>query len=106
MMMAAKKVNCWPQPEVSHNEDTMVGHLQLTDQEENQFVAFMETLTDGYTTLYHNSDTVTGRCAATTAGETASTLGNETLTPIWSLAQFPCAADVCGVPPVPNPPIP
>lgn len=101
-----EKVNCWPQPEVSNNEDMTVGSLQLTDQEENQIVAFMQTLTDGYTTPYPNSDTFTGQCATTTAGETASTQGNETLTPTWSLAQFPCAADICGVPPVPNPPIP
>jgi hypothetical protein len=40
-------------------------------------------------------------------GQTASTQGNETLIPTWNLAQFPCATDICGVPPVPGPkPIP
>ena len=36
-------------------------------------------------------------------GETARNQGNETLIPTWNLAQFPCAADICNVPPVPAP---
>ncbi|MDB5027082.1 MAG: Cytochrome c peroxidase family protein [Candidatus Eremiobacteraeota bacterium] len=42
-------VTCWPAPEVSANMDTTIGRLGLTDQEENDIVAFMKTLTDGYT---------------------------------------------------------
>ncbi len=42
-------VTCWPAPEVSANIDTTVGKLGLSDTEENQIVAFLKTLTDGYT---------------------------------------------------------
>ncbi len=39
--------NCWPVPENPANLDTTnVGHLGLTDQEENQIVAFLKTLSD------------------------------------------------------------
>ncbi len=44
------KKTCWPAPEVSQNEDTTVGNLGLSDQDENDIVAFLKTLTDGYTT--------------------------------------------------------
>jgi cytochrome c peroxidase len=44
-----EKVDCWPAPEVEANMDMTVGSLGLTDQEENQIVAFLETLSDGYT---------------------------------------------------------
>jgi cytochrome c peroxidase len=101
-----EKVTCWPQPEVANNEDMTVGNLQLTDQEENQIVTFLQTLTDGFTIPYKNSDTFTGKCTITPAGVTASTQGNETIIPTWSLTQFPCATDVCGVPPLPTMPIP
>jgi hypothetical protein len=99
--------------EVPNNIDHTVGNLQLTDQEENQFVAFLQALTDGYNpanptvSTYKNIDTFTGQCSATLPGETASTQGNETLIPTWSLTQFPCASDICGVAPLPSPnPIP
>jgi cytochrome c peroxidase len=39
---------CWPKPEVATNEDTTVGALGLSDQDENDIVAFLRTLTDGY----------------------------------------------------------
>jgi cytochrome c peroxidase len=42
-------VTCWPAPEVSENIDTTVGNLGLSDTEENQIVAFLKTLTDGFT---------------------------------------------------------
>jgi hypothetical protein len=71
-----EKVNCWPMPEVTNNEDMTVGNLQLTDQEENQIVAFLKTLTDGFTTPYPDIDTFTGQCMT---GGNASTQGNETL---------------------------
>ena len=43
-----QKVSCWPAPEVSMNADHTVGRLGLTDKEEDQIVAFLKTLTDGY----------------------------------------------------------
>jgi cytochrome c peroxidase len=99
-----EKVDCWPQPEVSNNEDMTVGNLQLTDQEENLIVTFMQTLTDGFTKPYPNSDTFTGQCMITTT-ETASTQGNSTLIPTPTPLP-PCAPEVCGVPPLPTMPIP
>jgi cytochrome c peroxidase len=44
------KKTCWPAPEVTANEDTTVGALGLSDADENDVVAFLQTLTDGYTT--------------------------------------------------------
>ena len=42
--------NCWPLPEVSVNvNDTELGNLGLTPQDEQDIVKFMQTLTDGYT---------------------------------------------------------
>ena len=55
-----EKVNCWPMPEVPQTKDMTIGDLGLTDQEENQIVAFLETLTDGYTTPFPNANTYTG----------------------------------------------
>jgi cytochrome c peroxidase len=107
-----EKVTCWPQPEVVNNIDMTTGALGLTDQEENQIVAFLQTLTDGYNpanpsvSTYKNIDTFTGQCSTSLPGETASNQGNETLIPTFNLAQFPCATDICGVKPVPSPPIP
>ncbi len=43
-----EKVTCWPPPEVSQNMDTTIGNLGLTNDEEDQLVAFLKTLTDGY----------------------------------------------------------
>ena len=57
-----EKVTCWPMPEVKNNLDMTTGNLGLTDQEEDQIVAFLQTLTDGFTTPYPNSDTFTGIC--------------------------------------------
>ncbi|MDB5040186.1 MAG: putative methylamine utilization protein MauG [Candidatus Eremiobacteraeota bacterium] len=42
-------VMCWPAPEVSVNQDKTIGNLKLTAQQEDDIVAFMKTLTDGYT---------------------------------------------------------
>jgi cytochrome c peroxidase len=44
------KKTCWPAPEVSANEDPTVGNLGLSDEDEDEIVAFLKTLTDGYTT--------------------------------------------------------
>jgi hypothetical protein len=38
----------WPPPEVNVNVDQTIGHLGLTDAEENQIVLFLQTLTDGF----------------------------------------------------------
>ncbi|MCU1282167.1 MAG: Cytochrome c peroxidase family protein, partial [bacterium] len=97
-----EKVDCWPMPEVPDNLDMTVGKLGLTDQEENQIVAFLQTLTDGFTKPYPNIDSFTGACMS---GGTASTQGNELLIPAPALP--PCDPTICGVAPVPSPtPIP
>lgn len=43
-------VNCWPAPEVAENVNTEeLGDLELTPSEERALVAYLRTLTDGYT---------------------------------------------------------
>jgi cytochrome c peroxidase len=107
-----ERVTCWPEPEVRQNIDMTSGALGLTDTEENQIVVFLQTLTDGFdpnhptVSTYKNIDTFTGHCPIAPPGVTASNQGNETLTPTWDLHQFPCATDICGVPPLPEHPIP
>jgi cytochrome c peroxidase len=96
-----EKVDCWPMPEVRNNVDMTTGNLGLSDQEENQVVAFLQVLTDGFTTPYPNRNAFTGKC---TTGGSASTQGNDLLIPTPPLPA--CASVVCGVDPVPNPPIP
>ncbi|HEY2527276.1 MAG TPA: cytochrome c peroxidase [Xanthobacteraceae bacterium] len=97
-----EKVDCWPMPEVPNNIDMTVGNLGLTDQEENQIVTFLQTLTDGFTTPYPDINTYTGRCMT---GGNASTQGNELLIPTPPLP--PCASAICDVKPLPAPhPIP
>jgi hypothetical protein len=44
-----ERVTCWPMKEVPNNLDTTTGMLGLTDKEEDQIVAFLEILTDGFT---------------------------------------------------------
>ena len=96
-----ERVTCWPKPEVSNNMDMTTGALGLTDHEEDLIVIFLQTLTDGYTTPYPNSDTFTGTCMK---GGLASTQGNESIIPTPKLP--PCATEICGVPPLPSKPIP
>jgi cytochrome c peroxidase len=96
-----EKVNCWPMPEVPNNMDMTVGNLGLTDREENLIVIFLQTLTDGFTTPFPDRNTYTGQCMT---GGLASTQGNQFLIPTPPLP--PCAPEVCGVPPFPDPPIP
>jgi cytochrome c peroxidase len=43
-----EKVNCWPMPEDPNNLNHQIGNLGLTNQQENEIVAFLKTLTDGY----------------------------------------------------------
>jgi cytochrome c peroxidase len=97
-----EKVDCWPMPEVPNNIDMTSGNLGLTDEEENQIVKFLETLSDGFTRPYPNRDAFTGACMK---GGSAATQGNELLIPTPLLP--PCASAICGVSPVPGPkPIP
>jgi cytochrome c peroxidase len=96
-----EKVDCWPMPEVKNNIDMTSGNLGLTDEEENDIVAFLQTLSDGFTRPYLNSDTFTGVCMR---GGSAATQGNESLIPTPPLP--PCVSAVCGVLPLPNPRIP
>ena len=43
-------MRCWPAPEVTANVNrSQLGHLHLTDAQEDELVAFMRTLSDGYT---------------------------------------------------------
>ena len=47
---AALAANCWPEPEVAANMNTSeLGDLGLSAQEEAAIVAFLKTLSDGYT---------------------------------------------------------
>jgi cytochrome c peroxidase len=73
-----EKVNCWPSAEVPQNQDMTVGNLGLTSQEEDQIVAFMRTLNDGFTTPYPDINTYTGACMK---GGNASTQGNSSIIP-------------------------
>lgn len=42
--------DCWPAPEIAVNVNTReMGNLHLTDEQEDAIVAFLKTLTDGYT---------------------------------------------------------
>jgi cytochrome c peroxidase len=43
-----EKVTCWPMPEDSNNLNMTIGKLGLTNAEENEIVAFLETLVDGF----------------------------------------------------------
>ena len=46
-----EKVTCWPAPEYPATlNTTQLGNLGLTSDEEDQIVAFLQTLTDGYVT--------------------------------------------------------
>ena len=97
-----ERVDCWPMSEVPNNIDMTVGKLGLSDHEEDQIVAFLQTLSDGFTTPYPDVGTFTGTCMQ---GGSAATQGNDFLIPTPSLP--PCADVVCGVAPTPGPsPIP
>ncbi len=86
-------VNCWPAPEVLANMNALIGDLQLTDAEENDIVAFLLTLTDGYPqqqapsvisiTVSPNPGTVLSNQTFTATGRDVN--GNiVTITPTWS----------------------
>jgi len=103
-----ERVTCWPMPEVKNNLDMTTGNLGLTDKEEDQIVAFLQTLTDGFTRPYPDRDTFTGTCMtcnpATDPNCSPSRQGNGSLIPTPPLP--PCAAAICDVPPLPTMPIP
>jgi cytochrome c peroxidase len=84
-----EKVTCWPEPEVPQNLDMTTGNLGLTDTEENQIVAFLQTLNDGFTTPYPDINTYTGACMT---GGTAATQGNSSIIPANLLRQRAAAA--------------
>jgi hypothetical protein len=94
-----EKVDCWPMPEVPNNIDMTLGNLGLTNQEENQIVTFLQTLTDRFTTPYPDINTYTGQCMT---GGSAATQGNEFLIPAPQPLP-PCASAICGVQPLPRP---
>jgi cytochrome c peroxidase len=102
-----EKVTCWPLPEVQNNIDMTTGNLGLTDKEENQIVSFLQALTDGFARPYPDSNQFTGKCTtcnpATDPNCSPSRQGNGSLIPTPPLP--PCASAVCGVAPVPSPPI-
>jgi cytochrome c peroxidase len=103
-----EKVDCWPMPEVPNNVDMTIGKLGLTDQEENQLVIIMQALNDGFdpanpaVSTYPDINTFTGTCMT---GGTAATQGNSATLTIATPPLPPCPAAICGVQPVPNPPI-
>jgi hypothetical protein len=103
-----EKVNCWPIPEVKNNIDMTTGNLGLTDKEEDQIVAFLQILTDGFTRPYPDRNTFTGACMtcnpATNPNCSAARQGNEFLIPTPPLPT--CATGICGVAPLPTTPIP
>ena len=43
-----EKVNCWPMPEDTNNENMTIGKLGLTPEEEDDIVAYLKTLVDGF----------------------------------------------------------
>jgi cytochrome c peroxidase len=104
-----ERVTCWPVPEVNNPNtiDMTTGKLGLTDQEENQIVTFLQTLTDGFTRPYPDINTFTGSCMvcnpATDPNCSPSRQGNAFLIPTPPLP--PCASAICGVAPLPSAPI-
>ena len=47
---AGEGTTCWPAPESTDNMNTSkMGHLGLSNAEEDTLVAFLQTLTDGFT---------------------------------------------------------
>jgi cytochrome c peroxidase len=104
-----ERVDCWPMPEVRNNIDMTTGNLGLTDTEENQIVAFLQTLTDGYTRPYPDRDKYTGACSScnstTDPNCNPARQGNGSLIPT-PIPLPSCAAAICGVAPLPSKPIP
>jgi cytochrome c peroxidase len=104
-----ERVDCWPMPEVQGNVDMTTGNLGLTDTEENQVVAFLQTLADGFVTPYPDINSFTGACMtcnpATDPNCSPSRQGNANIVPV-PLPLTPCASAICGVAPLPTTTIP
>jgi hypothetical protein len=41
-------MTCWHMPEDSNNINKVIGHLNLSDAEEDDLVAFLQALNDGF----------------------------------------------------------
>jgi cytochrome c peroxidase len=52
-----EKVTCWPMPEDPNNENMTIGRLGLSSAEEDDLVAFLQTLTDGFVQLSASTST-------------------------------------------------
>jgi len=61
-----EKVTCWPMPEDSDNLNMTIGHLNLTAQEEDDLVAFLQTLMDGFVQPTSTTSTATSTRKPTT----------------------------------------
>ncbi len=64
-----EKVTCWPMPEDPNNENMTIGRLGLTSAEEDDLVAFLQTLNDGFVQ------------ASSSATSTPASLGRKPATP-------------------------
>ena len=45
---AGEKVSCWPPPETPQNLNPTCCNLGLSEEQEDELVAFLKTLTDGF----------------------------------------------------------
>jgi cytochrome c peroxidase len=54
-----EKVTCWPMPEDTNNENMTIGKLGLSSSEEDDLVAFLKTLTDGFVQTPSSASTST-----------------------------------------------
>lgn len=59
---------CWPAPEVSDNVATSIGNLHLSNREEDDLVAFLKTLTDGYVRVAAPGDAIGASIGGGSAG--------------------------------------
>jgi len=103
-----EKVTCWPMPEVTNNIDMTTGNLGLTDKEEDQIVAFLQTLSDGFTRPYPNMDTFTGQVHDLRSGKGPQLFTSSKVTAALSqLRPFHLAAPLSAAcPPLPSSPVP
>jgi cytochrome c peroxidase len=61
-----EKVTCWPTPEDSNNMNMTIGSLHLSSAEEDDLVAFLQTLTDGFVRPSSTTSTTTSARKPTT----------------------------------------
>jgi hypothetical protein len=48
MCSRSEKISCWPAPETPQNLNMHCCNLGLSDRQEDDLIAFLKTLTDGY----------------------------------------------------------